>query len=49
MKVDLYQKVNSGLAILLISSLTFLVVLYYLTHKASAIGQNFAQYNTLQE
>lgn len=49
MKVDLYQKVNSGLAILLISSMTFLVVLFYFTHKASAIGQNFAQYNTLKD
>lgn|GEM_PF-4577201 len=40
---DLHQKVNSYLALSLITVMTFAVVLYYFNHKASAMGDYWTQ------
>jgi hypothetical protein len=47
--IYLKQKVNSYLCIALICLMTFWVVLYYFTHKAFAIADNFSSTANVQD
>lgn len=49
MPVFLKQQVNQWLCIALIALMAFWIVLYYMTNKAQAVGDQFTNYEGLLE
>ena len=48
-RFDLKQQVNQWLCIALLATVTFVVTIYYVSHKAQAIGNNFVGERLLYE